>query len=369
MNWPATYRRRTVISSRVNVPVLSVQITDVLPSVSTAASRRIRARRRTRRCTPSASEIVTTAGQGFRHHGDRERDAEHQHLDERLAAHEAERDDQCHDRDRGPRQLAPQLVEVHLQRRAADLDVEQHLRDAAEFRARPGRRHHGQAAAVRQDGPREHHVASLGDRSVGCIERVGVLRDRRRLAGEGRLLRLQVDRPHQPAVGGDAVACVEHEQVAGHHVPRRQLDLLAVTDDGGARGRHLPQRIDGALGAELLHEAEQHGEQHDHRDRDGFDDVPEQRRQCSRHQQDDDQHVAELRGEQPPRRGPVGGLQHVRADALEPTSRFVRRQAAAARPEAANDLVRGLRVPRLRDVGHYADAGRNIAASAGSRSG
>ncbi len=32
--------------------------------------------------------------QRLRHHGDRERDAEHQHLDERLAAHQAERDDE-----------------------------------------------------------------------------------------------------------------------------------------------------------------------------------------------------------------------------------------------------------------------------------
>jgi hypothetical protein len=53
---------RTVISSRVRVPVLSEQITEVLPRVSTVGSRRTRAWRLTMRCTPMASEMVTTAG-------------------------------------------------------------------------------------------------------------------------------------------------------------------------------------------------------------------------------------------------------------------------------------------------------------------
>ena len=53
---------RTVISSLVSVPVLSEQMTEVLPSVSTAGSRRIRACRLTIRWTPMASEMVTTAG-------------------------------------------------------------------------------------------------------------------------------------------------------------------------------------------------------------------------------------------------------------------------------------------------------------------
>ena len=53
---------RTVISFRVNVPVLSEQMTDVLPSVSTMGRRRTSAFRLTMRRTPIASEIVTTAG-------------------------------------------------------------------------------------------------------------------------------------------------------------------------------------------------------------------------------------------------------------------------------------------------------------------
>jgi hypothetical protein len=44
------------------VPVLSEQITVVEPSVSTAGSLRMTARRRTIRCTPMASAMVTIAG-------------------------------------------------------------------------------------------------------------------------------------------------------------------------------------------------------------------------------------------------------------------------------------------------------------------
>ncbi len=52
----------TVISFRVSVPVLSVQITVVEPSVSTAGRRRTRAPMRAIRCIPIASVIVETAG-------------------------------------------------------------------------------------------------------------------------------------------------------------------------------------------------------------------------------------------------------------------------------------------------------------------
>ncbi len=54
--------RRSVISLRVSVPVLSEQITETEPSVSTAGSRRMMARRAAMRCTPIASVTVRMAG-------------------------------------------------------------------------------------------------------------------------------------------------------------------------------------------------------------------------------------------------------------------------------------------------------------------
>ncbi len=59
---PADQRERTVMLFSVRVPVLSVQITVAPPSVSTAGSRRITARRRAIRETPIARVTVTAAG-------------------------------------------------------------------------------------------------------------------------------------------------------------------------------------------------------------------------------------------------------------------------------------------------------------------
>ena len=56
------HRACTVISLRVSVPVLSEQMVVVEPSVSTAGSLRMTARRAAMRCTPMASAMVTMAG-------------------------------------------------------------------------------------------------------------------------------------------------------------------------------------------------------------------------------------------------------------------------------------------------------------------
>jgi hypothetical protein len=52
----------TIISIRVSVPVLSEQMRDTEPSVSTAGRRRMMALRWAIRCTPIASVIVMIAG-------------------------------------------------------------------------------------------------------------------------------------------------------------------------------------------------------------------------------------------------------------------------------------------------------------------
>ena len=57
-----SHRPTTVISLRVSVPVLSVQITVTEPSVSTAESRRMIAPRPAMRCMPTASAMVIATG-------------------------------------------------------------------------------------------------------------------------------------------------------------------------------------------------------------------------------------------------------------------------------------------------------------------
>jgi hypothetical protein len=59
---PGSHSATAVISLRVSVPVLSLQMTVVEPSVSTADSRRMIAPRAAMRCMPTASAIVIATG-------------------------------------------------------------------------------------------------------------------------------------------------------------------------------------------------------------------------------------------------------------------------------------------------------------------
>ena len=62
LSWPAVHVRTTAMSPDVRVRVLSVQMTVVDPSDSTAGRRRTSAFRAAIRCRPTASAIVATAG-------------------------------------------------------------------------------------------------------------------------------------------------------------------------------------------------------------------------------------------------------------------------------------------------------------------
>jgi hypothetical protein len=82
----------------VSVPVLSEQIAEVEPSVSTDRSRFTIAPFAASACVPSESIVVTTAGQAGRDRRDREGDADHEQLVEVVAVEQAEDD---HERQRG----------------------------------------------------------------------------------------------------------------------------------------------------------------------------------------------------------------------------------------------------------------------------
>ena len=113
---------RTVISFLVSVPVLSEQITDVLPSVSTTGRRRTSALRLTMRRTPMASEIVTTAGSASGTTATASAMPKMNMSSTGKPAPEPEANDQRHDDKRRLPKRSTQLVEVLLQWRSAGLD-------------------------------------------------------------------------------------------------------------------------------------------------------------------------------------------------------------------------------------------------------
>ena len=66
--------------------------------------------------------------------------------------------------------------------------------------------HDHRRRASRHGGVLEQHVRAVAERHLGPGERAGVLRDRRALAGQGSLLRLERRRADDAPVRGDDVA-------------------------------------------------------------------------------------------------------------------------------------------------------------------
>jgi hypothetical protein len=117
------------------------------------------------------------------------------------------------------------------------LDVGEHAGDRSEL---------GVHAAVADDAARppagdarahEGHVEAVGERRGRLEVGGGVLGHRHRLAGERGFLDLEIGGADQPHVGGDLVALLELDHVAGHQVRRRHLDGLCRR---GARARWAP---------------------------------------------------------------------------------------------------------------------------------
>ena len=213
-------RRCTASRFSVSVPVLSLQITVVEPSVSTAASRRTIA--------PCSAIWRMLERERDRHHRrqalgqrrDRQRHADEHAVGERVALEVGEQRERRADARRDRDQQLGEMVEPDLERRPRAV-AGRRAGDPAHLglRAR-GRDHEApQAAGHRRAG--QHPGPPLGGRRVGGIGRVGALAARQGLPRERRLVDLQQRRLEQPAVRRDAVARSHRDDVPGDELGRR----------------------------------------------------------------------------------------------------------------------------------------------------
>ena len=253
----AASRRCTArIRFSVSVPVLSVQITVVEPSVSTALRRLTSAPRRASPATPtaSASVIVGSSPSGTfatispiakvnasseRQAGGEQPDREEREADE----HRDERDE--------PRD-APHLA---LERALLDLHPLGERRDPAELRLHPGREDERLRLAADAGRAAEDEVARLeqragrscrsAERSTGCDS-------------PGQRREVDVERALEEArVGRDPVALGEQQDVAGHERRARRRLPVPVAEHRAPGRAGSAQRLDRALGLPLLHEREE----------------------------------------------------------------------------------------------------------------
>ena len=245
--------------------------------------------------------------QALRHHGDQQADGGQQHVAERLAAEQADREQGQRRAQAGDGQVPTHLRQLALERRAAFRHALDHAGDLAQFRAHAGGHHDAAAAAVGDEGAHEREIGAVAQRQVRGGQGFGLLADRFRFAGERGFHRAELDGVEQAQVGRHDVAGFEPDDVAGHQLPRGQFLQFAVAADAHARAGQLLEGGHGLLGAVFLDEP-QHAEQHDDgQDGDGLGDVAEEQGQDRRADEDEDHGLDEL-GEEHPPGGPGNGF-------------------------------------------------------------
>ncbi len=209
----------------MSVPVLSVQMTVVQPSVSTDESFLMSAWRSAMRWTPIASDSVTVGSSPSGTSATMMPTEKRKPSIERQAAEEVAEDEEDDSDARGDdRHELRDLAHLLLERAELGLDALRQLGDLAELRLHRRREDDRLAAAVGDRGPREHEVRHLDERQVGVVVRRRGLANRLGLAGERRVVRAKLELLDQPRVRRDRVALFEHHQVAGDELGGRNLD-------------------------------------------------------------------------------------------------------------------------------------------------
>ena len=233
-----------------------------------------------------------------------------------------------------------QAVELTLQRGQLGGGALQQPGDSPDFGGHSGVGHHDLGTTAGDRGVHESHAVTITDTGVRIGHHLGVLLHRVALAGEGRLVDLQIDRGDDAAVGRDAVAGLHDDDVAGDQVHGGGgLDLTVSSDPGGG-GQHAFQGVERCLGSVFLNEADGGVRQNHHQHHDG-------RLQLTGHreadgsgpQQDENEEVLELQQELLPIRHPCLGVQGVRPVLLEATADLVGGQTLGGTFQSSHDRV------------------------------
>ena len=122
---------------------------------------------------------------------------------------------------------------------------------------------------------------------------LALLLGRVRLAGQERLVDEKIAAFEQPRVRRHEIAGDQFDDVAGHQLIDRHRQAGAVAPHRRLHRYRPAQRLDRILSADFLHEIDRHADRDDgHNDQEACN-VAGRRRQSARHEQDDDQRVAE----------------------------------------------------------------------------
>ena len=220
---------------------------------------------------------------------------------------EADTDHRRNGNQRRAQQDVGQGVQAPLHRCLGYLGRRHQIGDMPHLGRHPGRGDNADTVAVGDDGAHERHIELVADDDLAAVERLGLLFDRLRLAGQGRLVDPQLIGLHQPHVGGHDIADIQTQNIPRHDVCCRDTVPLPVALHHGVGRPHLLERIQGLLRLDLLHEADGRVEEDQEGDGDAVHQVPGVQRQGRAEQQDDQQRILELTQKQQ-QRGHLGRL-------------------------------------------------------------
>jgi hypothetical protein len=169
--------------------------------------------------------------------------------------------------------------------------------------------------------------------------------NRDRFAGQGGFVCCQVWRLDQPEICGDNVSALEDDDVAGHQILRRQNHHPPVAPDPGRDRAELAQRFHRPHRANFGHEANRRIH-HQHRaDCQSLDDLAIGKRHRGRDRQQHNHRAGELVGQYMRRHGLAAARQQIWAMGLQPGDGVSLRQPGAdAHAERRKDI---LRPPRM----------------------
>ena len=138
--------------------------------------------------------------------------------------------------------------------------------NAAHLGVHAGAGDHAHRPPPGDDGGREHHIVPL--RQGGVLRQGGQqpLGHGDGLAGHGALIGLEGGGLQNPGVGGHQVPRLQMDDVAGHQPVGLQPLKRPVPHHLGQGGRHLPQGLQGLLGAVLLGDGDAGVHHHDDQD-------------------------------------------------------------------------------------------------------
>ena len=233
-------------------------------------------------------------GQPLGHRGDGQRDADLQHVQERVAAKPARQDDDEAERQDDADQQATELGQLPLERRVPVVRLLDQRADLADLGAHAGGGDEHPAAPVRDRRAHEEHVPPVAERRVLVGDGFDGLGDRLRLAGQGGLLHLQPHALDDAPVGGHPRPGVEDDDVAGHQLGRGDLVLLPIADDVGHRRDLLPEGGERLLRLPLGQEADGRVQDDDDQDGDRLDALAQGEGHRGRRQQQDHDEALEL---------------------------------------------------------------------------